>query len=879
MQQQLLLLQQLLKHDELQQLIQAQVEKAVQSRLGNMLEARLQPLVRAEQQATPVAAEAEATYAAMPACAAVACHDSQGEATCAHSLENAAAACPNSSSSDPASPAMPPKLQHAFEELQEKLTGLQASAAAGQAEVVHEALQHLHNRLVSIEEVIYLMNNQQSEHNKQLPVPVNGKEQQLEATLRHYMPASSSAGAHHTLQSAALEESAAVASACDDCPLGNMDVGEAKQTQQCQAAPYANLTCSSRSSSISMDAACAGAPFVLSGSDHDEAGVHSCSNPAIGAAASPSSAAAQAVNSTSCTGTAAMPIAEVSFDLIERQVAEIQQEVTTHQLQAMQEVTEHLSKQVQSLILRVEQQQSGLEVVLAALHPLEPQVGVLTGQVAALQAMATQYPQELQVVHQQIEQLSLQLSQVNASAADDKELDEVKAQLQQMDVQYAQLQADMARHCQQVQAAQLAAGTAATSPLADQVEHANATAEAGSAVEVTAAVDVRATAMVQELKLSVESQLACSNAAAAALQEQVHLLAANAAGQAADMVEASGRQKAATEALQQQIEEHLSKLMALEAAVTESREEQQADLLQKLEAMRLVVMDQIASLNQQLRQQVDTMAQILAENGSARSEQAERTDQLQHSLAAVTAAQQVLETDQACLKHSLTREVQDLIQQSNDTLSSTCATVRQQLSATAQHLSELDAAIQDCAKSAALAGVVATVRNLPGAIDSLSGRIDEVAQAQRAAEGQLNAGQEQQLVLQGQLLTLQSQLEVVAGSLVSQREELFADLQKLQVELFHPISLQLQVLRDQEDHLAQLQSQQAAMIEELGSGVEGWKTELTATLSRDRQQLAQVRLITRTSSTLGHHWAMNSSLLLSSWCSCHTHHDVQAVSL
>eukprot|EP00775_Hariotina_reticulata_P009145 gene9145-9313_t len=585
-------------------------------------------------------------------------------------LHQADTAAQSSSPSDLPSPAMPSKLQHAFEELQEKLTGLQASAAAGQAEVIHEALQHLHSRLVSIEEAVHLMSEQQFICAKQPPVPAYDKEQQLEATLRHYMPDSNAAAADLTSQLAASAQFAAVPRTGDACcPVSIVDPTKAQQ-----AAATSDLTSSTRSSISSMDAASAGPDVVQPGSDYLEKGVHTCSNPAAAAAVclqAPSVAAGKPLGGTSCIGTAAMPVAEGSFDLLERQVAEIQQEVTSHQLQTMQEVTEDLTKQVQTLTLRVEQQQSCLESVLAALPPLEPQVTTLTGQVAVLQAMATQHPRELQVVHQQIEQLSLQLSQVNASAADDEELDE------------------------------------------------------------------------------------------------------------------------------------------------------------------------ISSLSQQLTQQVDTMAQILAESGSARAEQAETTDQLQHSLAAVTSAQQALESEYACLKEKLTREVQELIQQSDENLASTCAAVRQQLSATARQLSEHDAAIGGCAKSAALAGVVATVRNLPGAIESLGGRIDEVAQAQRAAEGQLNAGQEQQLVLQGQLVALQSQLEVVASSLVSQKEELFADLQKLQVELLQPTALQLRALQEQESHLAQLQSRQAALIEELGSGMEGWKTQMMANLARDRQQLAQ----------------------------------------
>jgi len=62
---------------------------------------------------------------------------------------------------------VPESVVHALSQLEDKLVTLQATAATGQAEVVEEALQHLHSRLLHVEQMLLCYNQQQGELKEQ----------------------------------------------------------------------------------------------------------------------------------------------------------------------------------------------------------------------------------------------------------------------------------------------------------------------------------------------------------------------------------------------------------------------------------------------------------------------------------------------------------------------------------------------------------------------------------------------------------------------------------------------------------------------------------------------------------------------------------------
>jgi uncharacterized protein YaaN involved in tellurite resistance len=77
--------------------------------------------------------------------------------------------------------------------------------------------------------------------------------------------------------------------------------------------------------------------------------------------------------------------------------------------------------------------------------------------------------------------------------------------------------------------------------------------------------------------------------------------------------------------------------------------------------------------------------------------------------------------------------------------------------------------------------------SLPAAAADLSARLDELAQAQRAAEGELSANKEHCMVLDQQLAAAQAQLEVLEAMISAQQEQGGNALQQLRQEMLDPV--------------------------------------------------------------------------------------------
>lgn len=129
---------------------------------------------------------------------------------------------------------------------------------------------------------------------------------------------------------------------------------------------------------------------------------------------------------------------------------------------------------------------------------------------------------------------------------------------------------------------------------------------------------------------------------------------------------------------------------------------------------------------------------------------------------------------------------------------------------------------------------------LPAAAADLTSRLDELAQAQRAAEGELAAHREHNLVLDQQLATASVQLQALEAAIGQQQERGSQQLQQLRQELLEPVVEELERLQQHKQRLQQLQQEQAAAVERLGGALEAVKEEVLTELARERQQLAQV---------------------------------------
>jgi len=182
-------------------------------------------------------------------------------------------------------------------------------------------------------------------------------------------------------------------------------------------------------------------------------------------------------------------------------------------------------------------------------------------------------------------------------------------------------------------------------------------------------------------------------------------------------------------------------------------------------------------------------------------------------------------------------QLQATAQQLKEELSSTVSPLQTQLQAAAATLADHASALES---TRSVAAAVQMLQALPAAAADLSSRLDELAQAQRAAEGELAAHTEHNLVLDQQLATASVQLQALEAAIGQQQERGGQQLQQLRQELLEPVVEELDRLQQHKLRLQQLQQEQAAAVERLGGALEAVKGEVLAELGRERQQLAQV---------------------------------------
>lgn len=129
-------------------------------------------------------------------------------------------------------------------------------------------------------------------------------------------------------------------------------------------------------------------------------------------------------------------------------------------------------------------------------------------------------------------------------------------------------------------------------------------------------------------------------------------------------------------------------------------------------------------------------------------------------------------------------QLQSTAQQLREELRSTLSPLRSHLQSAAKTLTAHDTALED---ATSVAAAVKLLTGLPDAVADLSARLDELAQAQRPAEGELCANKEHCLALDQQAATAQAQLQVLEASLAALPEQEGRALQQLRKEMLEPI--------------------------------------------------------------------------------------------
>lgn len=129
-------------------------------------------------------------------------------------------------------------------------------------------------------------------------------------------------------------------------------------------------------------------------------------------------------------------------------------------------------------------------------------------------------------------------------------------------------------------------------------------------------------------------------------------------------------------------------------------------------------------------------------------------------------------------------QLQSTAQQLREELSSTLSPLQSQLQSATDTLAAHDTALQG---AASVAAAVKLLTGLPAAAADLSARLDELAQAQRAAEGELSANKEHCLALDQQAAAAQAQLQVLEASLAALQEQEGSALQQLRQEMLDPV--------------------------------------------------------------------------------------------
>jgi hypothetical protein len=129
-----------------------------------------------------------------------------------------------------------------------------------------------------------------------------------------------------------------------------------------------------------------------------------------------------------------------------------------------------------------------------------------------------------------------------------------------------------------------------------------------------------------------------------------------------------------------------------------------------------------------------------------------------------------------------TGQLQLTAQQLREELSSTFTPLQAQLQATTltQHSFALEG-------TRSVAAAVQMLAGLPDTTAELSAQLEELAQTQRAAEGQLGAGREHRLVLDQQIATVHEQLQELEATVAAQQEQEGRAVQQMRQELLDPV--------------------------------------------------------------------------------------------
>lgn len=129
-------------------------------------------------------------------------------------------------------------------------------------------------------------------------------------------------------------------------------------------------------------------------------------------------------------------------------------------------------------------------------------------------------------------------------------------------------------------------------------------------------------------------------------------------------------------------------------------------------------------------------------------------------------------------------QLQLTAQQLKEELSSTITPLQSRLQDAAATLTEHDTALQG---TRSVAAAVELISALPAAAADLSARLDELAQTQRAAEGELSANKEFCMALDQHVGAAQAQLRVLEATLAAQQEQEGRALQQMRQEMLEPV--------------------------------------------------------------------------------------------
>jgi chromosome segregation ATPase len=129
-------------------------------------------------------------------------------------------------------------------------------------------------------------------------------------------------------------------------------------------------------------------------------------------------------------------------------------------------------------------------------------------------------------------------------------------------------------------------------------------------------------------------------------------------------------------------------------------------------------------------------------------------------------------------------QLQLTAQQLKEELSSTITPIQSRLQDAVATLAEHDTALQG---TRSVAAAVELLSGLPATAADLSARLDELAQTQRAAEGELSANKEFCMALDQHVGAAQAQLLVLEATIAEQQEQQGRNLQQMEQDMLEPV--------------------------------------------------------------------------------------------